>query len=100
MMPPREVSVERIAPQRFLLTIGDDISVRLDPHEAWLLAHESADAVDKPTQVERLKAALSTALDDVHDLLNDPLAVRAYDLTAEDERRLAWLSIRVASPWE
>ncbi|TXI55947.1 hypothetical protein [Mycolicibacter arupensis] len=96
---PREVSVDRVAPQRFLLTIGD-LTVELDAHEAWLLAHESADAVDKPTQMERLKVALATALDEVHDLLTDPRAVRAYDLTAEDEKALAWLSIRVASPWK
>jgi hypothetical protein len=96
---PRAVSVERVAAQAFLLTIGD-VEVELDAHEAWLLSHETNTAVDKPSQVERLKVALSTALDEVHDLLTDPNAVRAYDLTAEDERRLAWLSIRVASPWE
>lgn len=97
---PREVSVERVAPQRFLLTIGDDIRAELDPMEAWELAHETNAAIDRPRQVERLKVALATALDEVHDLLNDPNAVRAYDLTPEDEQRLAWLSIRVASPWK
>lgn len=97
---PRTVSITRTASDVFTLTVGDT-SLEIDPLELWLLAHETNDALDQPTQSVRLKRALAEALYEVHDILiSNPHLTRAYDLTAEDEKALARLAIRVQSPWE
>ncbi len=57
--------------------------------------------IASPDQHHRLRQALDTAAWELRDIMSEnPLLVRAYNLTRGDLKAVVDLSIRVSSPWE
>ncbi|MCB0927263.1 MAG: hypothetical protein KDB70_04945 [Mycobacterium sp.] len=98
--PSRPVTVTRDEPGDYTITVGDTV-LALDAVELMEVIRGCMGLDHEQDQYHRLKMALAVASWETRDILdNQPLLRRGLDLTWDDLRLLAALTLRVADPWE